>query len=575
MQILGCNRFSGALAERRAMRWHIIATVLVCVFFPSSTMSGARQFSVAERIASRETWGAERKESSVGTPHVDRADNFLKQAEESAQRAAVLREKQNARTLLDASRLFRESSRLFAAGRAYDKAAESYLQISEIYLILSEFDKARKSFGEALKVAQDLELRCRALSGIARLYASIGPYSLADNYSRQALSLCEHLSERAQAEALESRGEVLHSGGDYSGSADCLRRARSLYVAAQDDNGQAQALLMLAHALFQGGERLQALQAAGEALRLWSLAENRYGVAQARAALGIFAVATGEFETAQCNYAVAQPLFREVGDRDDEASVLNGLGYVNRTTGDWHKSLEYYQSAKAAFAGVRDLLGEHQAIEGIGKALAAMKSYKRLPPLYLAQLRLARKANNPVLVAQAFANIASAYEAENRYREAETFYHRSLEAYRAADHIYGEGDTLIRVGHLQGTQGRYSQGIASFERANTLKEKIGQIEEVAKIQYELALIYRRLNRLENSRLAIEKTIDIVENQRIGISHFDTRALYFASVHRYYALYIQVLMLLHQQEPGLGFAKKAFEASERSKVRSLLDLLTDI
>ena len=149
-----------------------------------------------------------------------------------------------------ATRLFRESSRLFAAGRSYDKAADSQLQIGEIYLILSEFDKARKSFDEAFKVAQDLELRCRALSGIARIYASTGPYSLADDYSRQALSLCEHLSERAQAEALEARGEVLYSGGDYSKSADCLRRARDLFVAAKDDNGQAQALLMLAYALF-------------------------------------------------------------------------------------------------------------------------------------------------------------------------------------------------------------------------------------------------------------------------------------------------------------------------------------
>src|SRR5262249_17780211 len=139
--------------------------------------------------------------------------------------------------------------------------------------------------------------------------------------------------------------------------------------------------------------------------------------------------------------------------------------------------------------------------------------------------------------------------------------------------IYGESDTLMRIGHLQARQGRYPEALASFERANALKEKTGQIEEIAKIQYELAWIYRHLNRLQDSRLAIEKTIDIVENQRISISHFDTRALYFASVHRYYALYIQVLMLLHQQQPELGFAKRVFEASERSKVRSLLDLLT--
>jgi CHAT domain-containing protein/tetratricopeptide (TPR) repeat protein len=494
-------------------------------------------------------------------------------AEVAAQKATVLRKRQSAENLLAATTLFLESSRLFAASHGYDKAADSHLQISEIYLILSEFDKARESYREALKLARDRELQCRALSGIARTYASTGPYSLADEYSRQALSLCEHLSERAQAEALEARGEVLHSAGDYSESVDCLRRARDLFAAAKEDNGQAQALLMLAHALVQSGERLQALQEARQALRLWSLADNHFGVAQARAALGIFAIITGEFETAQCNYGVSRPLFRDIGDRDDEASVLNGLGFVNRETGDWQKSLEYYQSAKAAFASVQDLLGEHEAITGMGKALAAMRNYKRLLPLYLTELRLARKANNPVLVASSFADIASVYEAEKSYAQAEVFYRRSLEASRAVNHIYGEGDTLIRMGRLQANQGRYPQAIASFEQANALKETTGQIEEIAKIQYELAWTYWRLNRLEDARLAIEKTIDIVENQRISISHFDTRALYFASVHRYYALYIQVLMLLHQQQPELGFAKKAFEASERSKVRSLLDLLT--
>ena len=556
------------------MRWHIIAALLACALPLSSAINGARKLSSAEQADSHETSGAGSKETSVNTSPGGRGENLLlKKARESARKATVLRERQTASGLLAATRLFRESSRLFAASRSYDEAADSHLQIGEIYLILSEFDKAQKSFDEAFKVAQDLELRCRALSDIARTYATAGSYSLADNYSRQALSLCENLSQRAQAEALEARGEVLHSGGDYSGSADCLRRARGLYVAAKDDNGQAQALLMLAYALFQGGERLAALQAAGEALRLWSSAENHFGIAQVHAALGTFAILTGEFETAQCNYRIAKPLFHEIGDRDEEASVLNGLGYANRATGDWQKSLEYYQSGKAAFAAVGDLQGEHEAISGMGEALTAMKNYKRLLPMYSVDLRLGRKAHAPWMIASAFSNIASAHEAESKFTKAEVFYRRSLEAYRAADHIYGESDTLIRIGHLQAIQGKYAEAIASFEWANALKNKTGQIEETAKIQYELAWIYRRLNRLEDSRLAIEKTIGIVENQRISISHFDTRALYFASVRRYYALYVQVLMLLHQLEPELGFAKKAFEASERSKVRSLLDLLT--
>src|SRR5262249_10261149 len=95
----------------------------------------------------------------------------------------------------------------------------------------------------------------------------------------------------------------------------------------------------------------------------------------------------------------------------------------------------------------------------------------------------------------------------------------------------------------------------------------------AKIQYELASVYYRLNRLEDAQSAIEKTIDIIEKQRVSISQFDSRASYFASVHRYYTLYVQILMSLERRRANQGFAEKAFDAAERSKVRSLLDLLT--
>ena len=92
------------------MKWHIIAVVLACVLFLSSTMNGARHFSVAERIGSLGTLGEERKESSVGTSHVDGAGNFLlEKAEDLGQKAAVLRKKQNAKSLWAATKLFRES----------------------------------------------------------------------------------------------------------------------------------------------------------------------------------------------------------------------------------------------------------------------------------------------------------------------------------------------------------------------------------------------------------------------------------------------------------------------------------
>jgi len=512
--------------------------------------------------------------TALATPSdANHSRDVLKQRAETASlKAAFLREKQTNADLNSAAGLFRESARLFEAARLYDEAADAHVHAGEIYFTFSQYDKARRSYREALKFGQHPEVRCRALSLMARSYVTTGPFALADDYSRQAMSLCEHLSEKAQAEVLEARGEVLDLAGESSTSRDHFRRARDLFALANDDAGQARTLLMLAYLdLFSGDKRAQGLATAEQALRLSSSTGNRFEVARMRSLLGISAIRRGDFETAQCNYAAARPVFHNIGNKDEEAIVLNGLGYVSRETGDWQKSLEYYQRARSFFADVRDLRGEIEAITGIGKAMTAMKNYHALLLLYQAELRLARQTGDPIEVAASLADIAGAVEAEKRYVKAETFYRRALEAYRGADDISGEGHILALLGRLQAKQGLYSQAITSLEQANALKEKTSEVEDIARIQYELAFIYGRLGRLEDARLTIEKTIEIIEKQRVSISHFDSRASYFAAVHRYYSLYVQILMLLDRKNPGHGFAEMAFDASERSKVRSLLDL----
>ena len=496
----------------------------------------------------------------------------LRQAEATRERALVLRKMQTNRNLASSAVLFRKSAKLFEAAHANKEAADAYLEAGEIDVMFSQYVAARRSYHAALKIGPE-ETRCKALSRIARTYANTGPLDVADRASIEAMSLCESLGGTAHAEGLEARGEALKRAGELVKSAEYFEQAEKLFAKGNDDRGRAQSLLMLAFALYAAGQREKALEAAGASLGLWSSAEDLYGIARVRAALGIFAIIRGEFETAQCNYKIAKPILEAVGNKDEEASVLNGLGYASRETGDWQKSLEYYQSARGAFAAVSDLLGEHEAITGMGKALFSMKRYQQLLSLSETELQLARRSGDPALIASSFGDLAAVYEAQAKYAASEAAYRRALETYRGENHLYGESDILIRLGRLEARRGKYSEALTLLEQAKTLKEKTEQIEEIAKIQYEMASIYRRLNRLNEAKAAIEKTIETVEMQRVTIAQFDSRASYFASVHRYYTLYVDVLMRLSELDTSGNFARKAFEASEKSKVRSLIDLLT--
>lgn len=514
---------------------------------------------------------AGQKAASLRTSDSSR-DLLRRRAEAAFSEAAGLHQRQTEKELQTAILLFRTSARLFKAANLNDKAAEANLQIGKIYFNLSQYDQALGSYQEArILGGKNPELLCIILSRIARIYATTGQNSAADRYSSQALNECSTLATpQFQAESFEARGEALYNAGKLSESVDFFNRAQALAAEAKDGNGQARALLMSAYAHFHS-ERGKALQFAGEALKLWSALGDLHGVAEARTALGIFAAATDEFETAQCNYKVSLPVFRSMGDKDNEASVLNGMGFASRATGDVEASLENYTRAKTVFMSVRDRIGTVEAITGIGKALHTMRQYRQLMPLYRMKLRLARQDGNIAQEASALADLAGIYELQHQYARAKKLYSSSLATYSTAKSDYGIGDIQLRLALLHVKQGEDSQAIVLLEKARILKDKTGQIGEVARIYYELALIHRRLNHLQEARAAIEKTIEIIESQRIKIASFDSRAVYFSSVHEYYALYIQILMLLDRENPEKGFGYLALEASEKSKVRALLDL----
>jgi CHAT domain-containing protein len=548
--------------------FHILAFILAL-----PVAQQALPLAASSHVVVQEPPEATKLNRGAGTVRASHHALLSHQAQSLENRARALATEQNSKNFARAVELFRESARLFEAADLREKAADTHLEAGQIYFTLSQYERARQSYTQALNLGQTLETRCKALSGIARAYATTGPVSLADRSSLEALESCKDLQGELRAEALEARGEALESADEHAKSVEFFQQAQSLFAAASDTRGEALSLLKLSLALFAGGKQVQGMEAARAALERWSSLEDRYGLARVRSTLGIFAIIRGEFETAQCNYQIAEPILHQIGNRDAEASVLNGLGYVSRETGDWDESLRYYGRAKAAFQAIQDLLGEYEAIAGMGKALADMKAFEQLRTLYATEEHLAHRAGDLALVASSLADRGAASELAGRPSEAESYYRRALENYRVVNHLYGEGDALIRLGRLQAGQGQYSAAIASLQQANTLTEKTGQIEEVAKIHYELARVYRQMDQLAEALSAVEKTIEIVESQRVTISYFDSRASYFASVHRYYALYIQLLMLADQRDPGLGYAEKAFEASEKSKLRSLLDLLT--
>jgi CHAT domain-containing protein len=99
-------------------------------------------------------------------------------------------------------------------------------------------------------------------------------------------------------------------------------------------------------------------------------------------------------------------------------------------------------------------------------------------------------------------------------------------------------------------------------------------EAEAKALYHIAFVKRDLGSLTEALSDIEAAVKLIEKIRSDLTGERGRTLFLSSKQDYYKLYINLLMQLHQKNPSDGYDAKALTVSERSRARSLLDLLTE-
>jgi CHAT domain-containing protein/predicted negative regulator of RcsB-dependent stress response len=507
---------------------------------------------------------------STTKPHVEQSSRMAS-PETELEEALAFRKRLTERDLRSALRLFADSARRFASSGQPHRAALARLEAGDVYLMMSGYQQAIASYRQALALSEgSVDLRCAALSRIARTYANIGRPDPSQQYSDRAVSVCITISDKkAQADAFEAQGEMRFFSGNMTDAIASFTRARELASQAGDREGEGLATMMLSGAI---DDHRHANRLARSALAGFVESGNEYSAARAHLKLGYLASDEGNFEVARCHCESALPVFQRIADKDNAAIALNILGMVARQAGDLEESLSNYRRARNNFAAVQDDLGEVDSISAIADILLSQHKYGGLERLYGRKLHLAQTTSNHAFLAWALFDLAGVYARQHRYVQADETYQRSLAESRVAENLDGESIALERRAQLQVEQGRYQQALNMLGEAQALREQSGEIEDLARIQYLRAQIYLKLDDLEKARSEIEKPIAIIESQRLRIAKFDSRAQYFASVHEYYSLYIQVLMALDKTNPDQKYAQLAFEAAERSKVRSFLDLL---
>ncbi|MEG4806085.1 CHAT domain-containing protein [Microcoleus sp. F8-D3] len=334
--------------------------------------------------------------------------------------------------------------------------------------------------------------------------------------------------------------------------------ARSLYQMLRNREREAYTLHQMGFITNRLGDRQQALNYYKQALSWNRTLADRPQQAVILNNIGAVYYALGEKQQAIDYYNQVLSLIREMGDRPEasinlsnisnipansdtslgdrtaEATTLNNIGLAYKDLGEKQKAKEYFNQALPLFRAVGDRAKEATTLTNIGLVYSDLGEKQTALDYYKQALDLRQKAGDRRGEALTLNNTGTTYSELGKQQKAEEYFNQALPLFRAVGDRPGEALTLYNRAILKGDRGNLIAALTD----------------------------------------IETSIKIIENLRTKITNHELRISYFSTVHDYYQFYIDLLMQLHKTQPNSGYDIKAFEASERSRARSILELLQE-
>ena len=334
--------------------------------------------------------------------------------------------------------------------------------------------------------------------------------------------------------------------------------ARSLYQMLRNREKEAYTLHQMGFIINRLGDRQQALNYYKQALSWHQTIRDRPKQAVILNNIGAVYYALGEKQQAIDYYNQVLSLIRAMGDRPEasinlsnisnlpansdtslgdrtaEATTLNNIGLAYNDLGEKQKAKEYFNQALPLFRAMGDRAKEATILNNIGLVYSDLGEKQTALDYYKQALDLRQKARDPRGEAHTLNNAGNTYSELGKQQKAEEYFNQALPLFRAVGDRPGEALTLYNMANIKGDRGNLIAALTD----------------------------------------IETSIKIIENLRTKITNHELRISYFATVQHYYQLYIDLLMELHKTNPNSGYDRKALEASESSRARSLLELLQE-
>jgi CHAT domain-containing protein/uncharacterized protein HemY len=453
------------------------------------------------------------------------------------------------------------------------------LSIGEVYFEIAEVQKSLEHFNKAIALsseAEDTWGEGTALNKAATAQVFQGNSHKSFELSMKALNLGNNINDhKIKAEALYNLGLTYNFWGDKQKSLSFYFESLPLWKSWEDRRGKAKTLMRIGLAYSDLSETENALGYFNQSLDIWRDLDSRREEGQVLTAIARLYSKLDRKQDALNLYNHSKDISHQSGDRLGEAMILNGLGYVYSEMGEKQKALEYYNNALRLYQAANIRNAEGGQLLKIGEIYFNLGDTDKALSYYQQALPIIRSAGDSRFESSALRYLGMLSESQRKYQEAINYYNQALSISQAGRDRRQEAYLLNDIGQIHEKRGKWQKALDCFDKALPLNIAADDRQGQSLTIYNIARTERRRGNFEASRSRINDSLNIIESLRAKVSSQDLRTSYFASIHRRYEFYIDLLMEENKRRPSDNFSAIALETSERARSRTFLELLPEV
>lgn len=487
----------------------------------------------------------------------------------------ALRTKDGTRQSLDKFEAAAEQYRL--AGKL-DSAAYLLNGIGNGYYTFGEMDTARTFYERSLALARiinDSKLIGQATTNLALIFHVQGNPTKALEMYEQALVLRQTSHDtKGEGETLANIAGIYLDRNQFATTLKYYDQALHCFQKAGFGEGEAAIWHRMGVVYFKLGDYQKATDSHSQSLAMMRSLQKQMGIVESLSSLALVASQQGNIQKALDLFEEADQLNQQTGNVRLQEEIYEGLGQLYLHVGELQQAEALMRQALPITRKIGDPAREVVLLINLANVFLQRQQFAEALEYATQALSLSRKFKNLAGEATALHNISFAVDKLGKPDEARKYLEEALPIRRQAKDLMGELSTLSNLAKLYFDQGEKQKAIETNQEVIARWPRGVDPGNKALALSQLARFYVETDQYDPAQTTIEEALKLVELIRSGVRQTALRTSFFANNQGVYELYIRLLMKRHAQNPKAGYDRAALQISERSRARSLLELLNE-